>query len=70
MEHATLFVTWTRNGQAVRERFGMGPAPKKKISTMLADMVCELWKRGDVERIEIERGDRLVVDGFRKEPTS
>jgi hypothetical protein len=61
MEHATLFVTWTRNGQTVRERFGMGPAPKKRISTMLADMVCELWKRGDVERIEIERGDRLVA---------
>ena len=61
MEHATLFVTWTRNGQAVCERFGMGPAPKQKISTMLADMVSELWKRGDVTRLEIERGDQLAA---------
>jgi len=58
MEHVTLFVTWTRDGQTVREHFGIGPAPKEKASAMLADMVCELWKRADVTRIEIERGDR------------
>ena len=57
MEHATLFVTWNRNGQTVRERFGMGPASKQRISNMLADMVRELWKRGDVKRLENERGD-------------
>jgi hypothetical protein len=64
MEHAALFVTWTRNGQTVRERFGMGPAPKQMVSTMLAEMVRGLWNRGDVERIEIERGERIARDSL------
>ena len=59
-EHATLYVTWTRAGQTVREHFGAGPASRHSLSNMLADMVRELWKRGDVARIEIERGDRLA----------
>ncbi len=57
-ERATLFVTWTRDGRTVRERFGAGPGPRSAISSMLADMVRELWKRDDVSRIEIDRGDR------------
>jgi hypothetical protein len=61
IEHATLFVTWTRNGQTVRERFGMGPSSKQRLAVMLADMVRELWKRDDIERVEIERGDQLAV---------
>ena len=60
VEHATLFVTSTRDGKPVREHFGAGPAPKHKMGDMLADMVRELWKRSDVIRIEIERGDRLA----------
>jgi len=60
VEHATVFVTTTRDGQVVREHFGAGPAPKHKMGDMLADMVRELWKRSDVTRIEIERGDRLA----------
>lgn len=39
----------------------MGPAPKQKVSVMLADMARELWKRGGVSRIEIERGDLLAA---------
>ena len=57
-EHATLFVTWTRDGQTVREHFGMGPGERHALARMLAEMVGGLWKRGDVERIDIERGDR------------
>jgi hypothetical protein len=30
MEHAALFVTWTRNGQTVLEHFGMGPSSEAK----------------------------------------
>lgn len=58
MEHATLFVTTKRGNQTVREHFGVGPAPRHKMASLIADMICELWKRDDVCRVEIERGDR------------